>query len=859
MSTSPPSGAAGSAAPRRALLLAPSVGLAALLVYLALTPLPPFARDVFGSLLRRHLILGLIFLGYTAWLTHERRLPRRTPLDVPLAALLVAIALAVLRSTDRRVSVEAVASLLPAFVLFRILIDLQSMTARSMAVAAVAAAATVALVALWSVWQEWRDWLVLVRAIEGGVHLSTLLPPSTPRVEGVGNHPNILGGFFAMALPPALALATVSRGWRRSTLVCAGLLTVVALFFTLSRTAWLAAIAGCSVTAVGAFSGRWGNVRVNRRAGVAVVVGAGALLIVALAILQSGARPEWLFRDSLGARADQRAVGWTIFRGHKLTGVGPGLYPALYPLYSRANPFAAVHSHNIVVQTAVDTGVLGLLAGGGLLLGVARLAVDRFRRGVAGERIDVAAAVGALTAFGAHALGDAPQLFPETGLLAVVALAALCRVAEQEKSRSAHLGVHGTAEKPLAANSSALRRTHQATQSWRAICEAGKRVRVTALLAPLSLLLLLPASWLYSDRAHADYARGITAARRADWNTAVRAQQRAVEHDRTMPAYWFALGAAHAFAAIAGDRQAEQRAALAALQRGLELEPHNGAALVNYAALNVALGQPEAARQSLPALGRLAGGDSLLLLAQATLTQWTAPPEQAIESYAGLLALNPTLAATPFWRDDAFRAANFERIVDRALARAPEVAGEGAGGASLRRAIALYAGRPAPPADTLRAALAANPNDIGLQVATGKLLAAAGATQTEGIALLEGVVRSKGDDPAARAALGDAYAAAGDQSRARRQWLAATYLGDLGASVALGDSYPAPEVPRAVSEQAERLLAAAETQRFYLIFQSFRFTFQRAEPVPIILPGDWLDALPAQTAEWRADIERWRR
>jgi hypothetical protein len=167
----------------------------------------------------------------------------------------------------------------------------------------------------------------------------------------------------------------------------------------------------------------------------------------------------------------------------------------------------------------------------------------------------------------------------------------------------------------------------------------------------------------------------------------VAAAERAVSRDDRLAANWFQLGAAHASAAIDGDRRAEQQAALDALRRGLELESHNGAALANYAALNVALGRPEAARDTLPALARLAGRDTLLLLAHATLTQWTAPPDEAIDTYAGLLVMNPTLAATPFWRDRGFREENFDRIVDRALARVPEVAGDGPAAESLRTAI----------------------------------------------------------------------------------------------------------------------------------------------------------------------------
>jgi predicted Zn-dependent protease len=288
------------------------------------------------------------------------------------------------------------------------------------------------------------------------------------------------------------------------------------------------------------------------------------------------------------------------------------------------------------------------------------------------------------------------------------------------------------------------------------------------------------------------------------------------------------------------------------------LEPHNGAALVSYAALNVALGRPDAARATLPALARLAGRDSLLLLAHATLTQWTEPPERAVETYAGLLVLNPTLAGTTFWRDGGFRQANFDRIVERALARVPEVAGDGAAARSLRSSINLYSGRGAPDAAEVRAALTERPDDAGLRVAAGRLLLASPATLDEAGTVLREAVRIKGDDPAARAALGDWHARTGNLAAARREWTAASYLGDAGATVSLGDSFAPGAVPTAIRRRAERQLTGAEIARFYQIFQTARFTFQRQEPNPIILPGDWLLALPDDVARWKQAIEAWK-
>jgi O-antigen ligase/tetratricopeptide (TPR) repeat protein len=818
--------------------LAWPAGLTALLVYLALTPLPPFASDVYGSLVRRYVVLGVVLLGYLLWLVVTRRLPRRSTFDLPLAALTLVVLIAVIGSLDRRVSAEHLLPLLPSLVLFYLLHDLRSLDQRALAWCVVVAGTVVAGMALASVWRAWDDWWSLIRAVDGGLRWSTLLPPETPRLAGIGNHPNVLGAVFAMTLP-ALLFAWTEIGHRRlrGLLVVAVLVAVAALFFTLSRAAWAGAAIGLVATGAGYAIAGSAVPRLSRRTWL---VAAAVLLTIALIggwLVFSGARPEWLFRDSLGPRADMRRAGWQMFLDNPLTGAGPGLFAALYPLYDGAHPFAAVHSHNIVVQTALDMGVAGLLAGAFLLSAVAWAIRRGLRAGDPASGRAVAAGGGMLVAGLVHALADSPQLFPEVQAFAVVALVMIARGAERAPARPA-------------AGRAAGRRFNGVRRAVRMAGRAGPALAVL-------LALALPVLWLITGRAHQAYAESVWLAGEERWPEAVAAADRAVDRDGRLAANWFQLGAAHASAAIEGDRRAEQQAALDALRRGLELEPHNGAALVNYAALNVALDRPEAARAALPALARLAGRDSLLLLAHATLIQWTAPPEQAIETYAGLLVINPTLAATPFWQDDGFREQSFDRIVDRALARVAEVTGDAPAAASLRTAINVYAGRESPSLTDLQTALAARPDDAAVRVAAGRLLMRSEATRGQAFEMLRGAVRLKSDDPTARAALGDWYALDGDLDRARREWAAASYLGDLGATVSLGNSYPADAVPKPVRRRGEQLLLGAEVNRFYLIFQTYRFTFMRAEPVPIILPGDWLLALPSELEDWRQAVERW--
>jgi Tfp pilus assembly protein PilF len=302
---------------------------------------------------------------------------------------------------------------------------------------------------------------------------------------------------------------------------------------------------------------------------------------------------------------------------------------------------------------------------------------------------------------------------------------------------------------------------------------------------------------------------------------------------------------------------ADRDAAITAYERGLALHPDNGAAWVDLTALRLDAGDRLGAQTALASLKLLAGRDTLLQLAYAALVQQAWDEPSAIETYAGLLALNPTLALTPFFQSDESRVAWWPRIVDRALERAEEITGPGPAAEGLRTAIRVLTGRDAPSEARLRESLAAAPGDVSLQVALGRVLLADGRTADAEVLLRAAVART-GDSADAHAALGDWYAATGDHGQARREWLKALQLGDVRAGDALGQSYPPGEVPDEVIERQQRLVESASITRFYTVFQTARFTFLRREPSPIISLGDWLNALPNDFERWQTNVERWQ-
>lgn len=818
-------GAPASGCIRAVVALLPSLAIAGLLAYFLLTPIAPFARHVYANEVRRQVVTGGVLLGYAMWLASTRRLPARTPLDLPLLALALAGVAGVLGSADRRLSLEAALVVAPVLPLFLVFADLRLLPSAALRWGAVLALTVAALFALASVFRQWQEWLALVRAVDGHVGGPTVIPPTVPRVQGVGSHPNVLGAAFAVGLPLALG-ALAGRRWERCLAAGAVALLLVALFFTLSRTAWLAAAAGALVTGLALLSSS------HRRRGVLLATLGGVAVLLALIVLAGGwARPAWLFRDSLDPRADMRRVGLALFRENPITGVGPGQYVSRYAEHGGAYPFAAVHSHNLAVQVAAEYGLIGLTAGALALATVGAVTVRVYHTGTAEGQRAGAVAAGALTAFLVDGLAESPHLFPEVLLVLAVPLVLALRALPD---RGAEVGARA-----------------DGTFRWL----AGAARRAVPLLVLAGGLALIP-WWWWVDGAAAAHERSTRVAAEGRLDEAVEDAARAAARDPFFAAYRFQLGVVLTARYLEHGDPGDRAAAIAAYERALRLHPRNGAALVDLAALRLDAGDRAGARAAAEALRPLSRGDPLLQLAYAVLVQQTGDEAEAVETYAGLLALDPTLALTPFWRDDPFRQAHYAAIVDRALARVAEITGPGAAAEARRAAIRVLSGQSTVELDAMRTAAARAPDDVALQVALGRLLLAAGRSDEAGAVLRAAAVRQP-DSADARAALGDWYAATVQLAAARREWLAAAYLGDVRAGDALGQSYPAGQVPTAVVDLQRRLVERTAITRFYLLFQTFRFTFLRHEPVPIITRGDWLDALPADYPRWQEHLQRW--
>lgn len=823
--------------------------VALLIAYLAITPLAPFASDPAGSEARRHLILSAVVVAYGLLLLVTRRLPHGAPLDLPILAVLGAVALAVWGSVDQRASLEWLLVVLPLGPLVVILRDRLLLSLPDLRRGVMIGTAAVSVLALVSVGRQWQDWLELVQVVEGGVSAGSLLPPSVPRVAGVGSHPNVLAAVLALALP--FFVVSLANGRRRERIVAGtGLVLVgIALFFTLSRAAWAGAGLGCLVTGWAIFGPR---LPLRSRRLWLVVAGGTAVAVGIAAGIVGGARPDWLFRDSLDPRADMRRVGIEIAREYPMTGAGPGMYSLLYAAHGGSYPFAAVHAHNTLIQIAADTGVIGLGAAA-LLLGTALVLIVPALLGRSPERRRaVALPAGVLTVFLVDGLADVPHLYPDVLVVLAVALAML--PARDERLKALH---PRTVERPPFARSDAADNERDRVGSIH-----GRRTRmITAALsaggavALFGIGIVVMPLWWWNDQGARLHQRAVRMTAAGQQDDGIRLAEQAVNWDSDQPAHRAQLAAALS-SRYRRDRQAADRErAIAEYERLLRAQPYLPAALVDLAALLLDRGDTAAARDAVDRLGRLAGGDRLLQVAHASLVEQSGTVDEAVDTYAGLLAIDPTLAATPLFRT-GFRGEYADAIVERALARTAELGAAGAALESRQAAILVFAGRSAPDEAVVRRTLADTPDDPGTLVSLGRTLLAVGRT-AEAEAPLRRAVARTGDSIEAREALGEWYAATGDVRAARHEWMIAAWLGSPRALNALGESYPAGAVPPAIVIRQQQVLAGVSAMRFGLLAQNFRFAFQRQEPAPIISQGDWLLALPDDFYRWSANLDRW--
>jgi O-antigen ligase len=211
------------------------------------------------------------------------------------------------------------------------------------------------------------------------------------RAYGLTSHPNALGGYLALGLLVCLGALLSSRGWRRWALAACLVPGALGLFFSFSRAAWLATLAGLAYLLV--VHRPWTRVRWSAAARCWLLFGAVLLLMAGIvlgALYGDLVLTRLLCLDSpleyrsLHDRLTDIAQAWDLIRAAPFTGVGTGHYRETLWAQAGATPppgFRMVHS--VLFLAAAELGLPGAVLWFWLLLAPPLVLLLRSRRGAA--------------------------------------------------------------------------------------------------------------------------------------------------------------------------------------------------------------------------------------------------------------------------------------------------------------------------------------------------------------------------------------------------------------------------------------------------------------------------------------------
>lgn len=190
------------------------------------------------------------------------------------------------------------------------------------------------------------------------------------RVHGFTGAFYRLSTFLVFAIPIGIVLTLASQGWMRRMLFLCVPVLFAAVFFTFTRGAWIAVAVEVSVL-VFIFMKRY------RIFFISLLITSG--LVIAGLAYQSILPIQVILHGSEQPRIEAAKLSLEVVHRYPFTGIGYGK-----ETFSKYYPDTYVkHSHNIFMNTAVETGFIGLF----LLIGIVWLIGKTFLRGIRDERV----------------------------------------------------------------------------------------------------------------------------------------------------------------------------------------------------------------------------------------------------------------------------------------------------------------------------------------------------------------------------------------------------------------------------------------------------------------------------------------
>ncbi|AGY60728.1 IctB family putative bicarbonate transporter [Gloeobacter kilaueensis] len=216
----------------------------------------------------------------------------------------------------------------------------------------------------------------------GAPPLATWVDPESTladatRVYSFLGNPNLLAAYLLAAIPLGAIGAVVWRNWIAKAFAATAATTgALCLVLTLSRGGWIALAVSSALLAVLLLQRLSGRLSPQWRPWLPVIVLvllAIGLLVAVVAVPSLGERAASIFSGRDDSSNNFRINVWAavidMIRAYPLTGIGPGnrTFEAIYPFFQRPK-FNALSAYSIVLEIAVELGILGLVAFGWLVV-----------------------------------------------------------------------------------------------------------------------------------------------------------------------------------------------------------------------------------------------------------------------------------------------------------------------------------------------------------------------------------------------------------------------------------------------------------------------------------------------------------
>jgi len=222
-----------------------------------------------------------------------------------------------------------------------------------------------------------QQWFAKVKPLATWVDPESSLANITRVYSYLGN-PNLLAGYLLPAVALSLMAVFVWQSWLTKALaVTMFVVNTTCLILTFSRGGWIALAA--MFVAILILLLYWWSIQMTpfwRVWALPIILG-GMVLVLVLAVLLVPPVRERIFSIFAG-RGDSsnnfRINVWAavkqMIRDHPILGIGPGhaAFNKIYPLYQKGPRFTALSAYSILLEIAVETGLIGLACFGWLLI-----------------------------------------------------------------------------------------------------------------------------------------------------------------------------------------------------------------------------------------------------------------------------------------------------------------------------------------------------------------------------------------------------------------------------------------------------------------------------------------------------------